>query len=101
MLKQYAYQITFFISAIIGNLLAARVRETEALAEQQAIEINELAKLNEHIVQRMQSGIIVLDSDMNVLLMNESSKVLLGEQGEDTVKVFLYINNYLKSYISI
>lgn len=91
--------ITFFISAIIGNLLAARVRETEALAEQQAIEINELAKLNEHIVQRMQSGIIVLDSDMNVLLMNESSKVLLGEQGEDTAKIFQYINNYLKSYI--
>lgn len=32
--------VTFFITAIIGNLLAARVRETEALAEQQAIEIN-------------------------------------------------------------
>lgn len=90
---------TFFISAIIGNFLAAKVRETEELAEQQAIEINELAKLNEHIVQRMQSGIIVLDSNMNVLLMNESSKALLGEQGGDTLKVFQYVNNYLKSFI--
>jgi two-component system, NtrC family, sensor histidine kinase PilS len=91
---------TFFITAIIGNLLAARVRETEALAEQQAIEINELAKLNEHIVQRMQSGIIVLDSNMNILLMNESSKRLLGQQGEDTHKVFNFINDYLKSFIN-
>jgi len=90
---------TFFITAIIGNFLAARVRETEALAEQQAIEINELAKLNEHIVQRMQSGIIVLDSDMNILLMNESSKRLLGQQGEDTHKVFHFVNEYLKGYI--
>jgi two-component system, NtrC family, sensor histidine kinase PilS len=90
---------TFFITAIIGNLLAARVRETEALAEQQAIEINELAKLNEHIVQRMQSGILVLDKDMNILLMNESSKRLLGQQGEDTHKVFSFINNHLKASI--
>jgi len=90
---------TFFITAIIGNLLAARVRETEALAEQQAIEINELAKLNEHIVQRMQSGILVLDSDMNIFLMNESSKRLLGQQGEDTHKISDFINDYLKNYI--
>jgi two-component system sensor histidine kinase PilS (NtrC family) len=91
---------TFFITAIIGNLLAARVRETEALAEQQAIEINELAKLNEHIVQRMQSGIMVLDSNMNVLLMNEASKNLLGQQEGDTNKAFNFINNYLVSHIS-
>jgi len=90
---------TFFATAIIGNLLAARVRETEALAEQQAIEINELAKLNEHIVQRMQSGIIVLDSNMNILLMNKSSKRLLGQQGEDTHKVFYFVEKYLKNYI--
>jgi two-component system, NtrC family, sensor histidine kinase PilS len=90
---------TFFITAIFGNLLSAKVRETEKLAEQQAIEINELAKLNEHIVQRMQSGIIVLDSNMNVLLMNESSKQLLRQQGEDTNKVFYFINEYLKDYI--
>jgi two-component system, NtrC family, sensor histidine kinase PilS len=92
---------TFFITAIIGNLLAARVRETEALAKKQAIEINELAKLNEHIVQRMQSGIIVLDSHMNVLLMNESSKHMLGQQGEDSHKVSQFIDNVLKEKIYI
>lgn len=90
---------TFFITAIIGNLLSARVRQTEELAKQQAIEINELAKLNEHIVQRMQSGIIVLDSSMKVLLINESAKILLGEQGQDTNKIFSFIDRNLKGYI--
>jgi two-component system, NtrC family, sensor histidine kinase PilS len=90
---------TFFIAAIIGNLLSAKVRATERLAEQQAIEINELAKLNEHIVQRMQSGIIVLDSNMDILLMNESSKRLLGQQGDDTNKIFHFINVHLKDHI--
>lgn len=91
---------TFFITAIIGNLLAAKVRQTEELAKQQAIEINELAKLNEHIVQRMQSGIIVLDSNMNILLINESAKILLGEQGEDTNKIFHFISHYMEGYVN-
>ncbi len=90
---------TFFVTAIIGNLLSARVRQTEELAKQQAIEINELAKLNEHIVQRMQSGILVLDSDMGILLINESAKNLLGEQGDDTNKIFNFIDRDLKDYI--
>ena len=91
---------TFFITAIIGNFLSARVRQTEELAKQQAIEINELAKLNEHIVQRMQSGIIVLDSNMNILLINASAKNLLGEQGEDTNKIFHFIDHYIKDSIN-
>jgi len=90
---------TFFIIAIIGNLLATRVKETEALAELQAIEINELAKLNEHIVQRMQSGIIVLDRDMNILLINKSAKHLIGQQGESTNKVSYFINAYIKQHL--
>lgn len=90
---------TFFIIAIIGNLLATRVKETEALAELQAIEINELAKLNEHIVQRMQSGIIVLDRDMSILLINKSAKHLIGQQGESTNKVSYFINFYIKEYL--
>lgn len=90
---------TFFITAIIGNILAARVRETEALAEQQAIEINELAKLNEHIVQRIQSGIIVLDNSMNIILMNESAKHLLIHPGTDTENAQDYIRGLLKNYM--
>jgi two-component system, NtrC family, sensor histidine kinase PilS len=90
---------TFFIIAIIGNLLATRVKETEALAELQAIEINELAKLNEHIVQRMQSGIIVLDCDMNILLINQSAKHLIGQQDGDTNKVSYFIDFYIKEHL--
>lgn len=90
---------TFFITAIIGNLLSARVRETEALAEQQAIEINELAKLNEHIVQRMQSGILVIDSDINILLMNESAKYLLKSPDQDTMDTHDYIHDLLKNHM--
>ena len=87
---------TFFITAFIGNLLSARVEETKALAEKQAIEINELAKLNEHIVQRMQAGIIVIDSDMKVLLMNESAKHFFQATNSDTKNIEDQVPEILK-----
>jgi len=90
---------TFFISAIIGNILSARVKETEALAERRGIELNELAKLNDHIVQYMQSGIIVLDSSMNILLMNESAKQLLMRPKLDTASEQSYISSLLKTHM--
>ena len=90
---------TFFISAIIGNILSAKVKETEALAERRGIEINELAKLNEYIVQYMQSGIIVLDSSMQILLMNESAKQLLMRPRTDIDSEQDYISKLLKKHM--
>ena len=78
--------ITFFITAFISYMLADRVKKSEQLAEERAIDIEKLAYLNEHIVQRMQSGIIALDEEFNVLLINESAQNLLGI-GEDINKI--------------
>ena len=91
---------SFFFTAIIGNLLAARVRETEALAQQQAIEINELARLNEHIVQRMQSGIVVLNPELDVLLVNAAAKLLLKQADSDTGRINQFINDHLRQPIN-
>ncbi len=95
---------TFFVTAIIGNLLSARVRESEALAEKRAEEVSELAELNEHIVQRMQSGIVVLDNNLKPLLINASAGRLLKHKttdNEDTVqqitsKLKIHIDKWLK-----
>ncbi|MGH8118993.1 MAG: sensor histidine kinase [Gammaproteobacteria bacterium] len=70
--------ITFFLASILGHVLARRVRESEALARQSAADIEGLAKLNEHIVQRLQFGVIVLDENYNVRLINEAAQRLLG-----------------------
>ena len=91
---------SFFFTAIIGNLLAARVSETEALARQQAIEINELARLNEHIVQRMQSGIVVLNPRLDVLLINEAAKLLLKQADSDSVRINRFINDHLRQPVN-
>ncbi len=69
---------SFFITALLGHVLATRVQRSEALAEQRGIDLQHLARLNEHIVQRMQSGIIVLDSDRTVRLINNSAIFMLA-----------------------
>jgi two-component system sensor histidine kinase PilS (NtrC family) len=70
--------ITFFITSFLAQALVKRAEEGEALAEQRAYDLQTLAHLNEHIVQRMQSGIIVLDKKYRIHLLNRSAMTLLG-----------------------
>lgn len=70
--------ITYFLTALVSHALAARVEASEALAEQRAVDLENLARLNDHIVQRLQSGIIVLDETLHIRLLNESARTLLA-----------------------
>lgn len=70
--------MTFFATAFIFNALAARVQASEALAAQRGLDLQNLARLNEHIVQQLQAGVVVLDGTQNVGLVNEAARRLLG-----------------------
>lgn len=70
--------ITFFVTAFISQLLASRVYESEALAERRGADLQKLAQLNESIVQRLQSGILVIDEKLSIHLLNKSAQLLLG-----------------------
>jgi len=69
---------TLFATAILSHVLSRRIRESEALAEQRGIDLANLAQLNEHVIKRMQSGVIVVDADTRIRLMNESAWYMLG-----------------------
>lgn len=67
-----------FATAFFLYLLARRIRATEALAARRGIDLANLAELNEHIIERMQSGIVVVDTEARVRLMNNSARALIG-----------------------
>ena len=73
---------TFFATAFLAHVLAERIRESEALALQRGLDLANLSVLNEHIIQRMQSGIVAVDSQDRVRLINGSGKRLLGIGGQ-------------------
>lgn len=93
--------ITFFITAILGNMLANRVQESEALAEQRAADLENLSELNEQIVQHMQSGIIVLDEQHKIRLSNESANILLGLSTTTHMEDLNKIAPELAGYLSL
>lgn len=68
----------FFITSLFAQQLAARLRESEALARRKTQEVAELEELNHHIIQRMRTGIIVVDKRDNIRLINEACWKMLG-----------------------
>lgn len=72
------FAASFFTTAILGSVLAKRISYTEALATQRGVDLANLVQLNEHIIQYMRSGVVVIDHTGQVRLMNESARRLLG-----------------------
>ncbi len=70
--------LTIFATAIAGSLLARRARENQALADRRGVDLANLEALSRHIVQRLADGVLVLDSEDRVRLINEAAQDLLG-----------------------
>ncbi|MDX9741005.1 MAG: ATP-binding protein [Gammaproteobacteria bacterium] len=68
---------SFFATAVLGYSLARRLRESEALAERRGLDLAELARLTQYVIQRMQTGILVVDERSAIRLGNESALRLL------------------------
>lgn len=90
--------ITYFLTAFISHALASRVEKSEALAKQRQVDLENMARLNENIVQRLQSGIIVM-SDNEIKIMNESARNLLGIERQDSTKSMEYICKELSDLV--
>jgi two-component system sensor histidine kinase PilS (NtrC family) len=67
----------FFGTAILAHELARRLQESEALAERRGVDLANMAQLTEYIIQRMQTGILVIDNHHRIRLANESAHQLL------------------------
>lgn len=74
--------IAFFATAFLANGVAKRLRESEVLASEQALDLASLEKLNRQIIQRMRTGIIALDKDNNIKLINETAWHLLNDPAD-------------------
>lgn len=78
----------FFQAGLLGALyfgtslfiqdVSRRLQSSEITALQRAAEVASLERLNRLIVQRMRTGIVVLDAEGGVSLINEAARTLLG-----------------------
>ena len=86
MLGLVLFATSFFIQS-----LAQRIRKSQIDAEQSAAEAFKQQQLNQMIVQRMQTGIIVSDQRGSIEISNQAAKDLLelDEQSQKLPKVLL------------
>ncbi|MCF6281379.1 MAG: ATP-binding protein [Candidatus Polarisedimenticolaceae bacterium] len=68
---------TFMAVALLTHVLSKRVRASEGLANRRAVELASMAQLNDYIIQVMHTGVLALDQQGRIRVMNEVARVLL------------------------
>lgn len=69
---------SFFITVALVHWLGRRMRESELLAQRRGVDLLNLAETSELIIQRMRTGVLVVDAIGDVVRANESAWYLLG-----------------------
>ncbi|MDB5972921.1 MAG: hypothetical protein JWQ90_5371 [Hydrocarboniphaga sp.] len=69
--------LMLFGASIAANAVAQRARNSEALAEWVGSEFADLSELNESIVSGMQTGVLVVDSELRIRRMNAAARRLM------------------------
>jgi len=83
------YGIASFVTALGCSLLGRWGREYQLLAERRRDDLVGLEQVNDLIIRRMRSGVLVVDAQLKIRQMNESAWYLLGSPpvSEDRLNV--------------
>lgn len=68
-----------FATALLAITLAKRAKESAELAAKRGVDLANLAKLNEHLVNKMEAGIMVIDDDGTIRMINHAARKLLNK----------------------
>lgn len=78
LLQAGLYSVTAMLAALVSHQVAYWARNFRIIAERSRAAVSELEQVNEMIIRRMRTGVIVVDEDCNVRVMNESAWFLMG-----------------------
>ncbi len=78
MLISAVYGATAMIICLLSNKLAYWARDYRLIAEQQEVQISDLEEINETIIRNMSTGILAVDAQRRIRIMNEYAWFLLG-----------------------
>lgn len=94
------FSLSLFVIAYGCKLLAARLTHSEALVRHRSQELRNLAQLNEQIVGMMQAGVVVIDDDDRVALINQAARRILGRTGNDRGRLLREVSPDLSRLLS-
>ncbi|MBK1693771.1 two-component sensor histidine kinase [Chromatium weissei] len=65
--------LLFFTVAVMAHVLYRRLRSAEALAARRKVDIDDLSKLNDFIIHSIHTGILVVDGERRLRLLNQAA----------------------------
>lgn len=83
MAESVMFSVTYLATAVLCELLSRQVIESQALAEKRGEELANQAEINELVIRRMRTGILVVDGEHRVKVCNEAAWGLLGKPSPD------------------
>ncbi|WP_313642597.1 ATP-binding protein [Stenotrophomonas sp.] len=84
-LAELAMFVTSYLAlAFISYQIGSRTRRTQQLADRRSAEVANLFEVNELIIRRMRTGVLVVDAAGQITLANEAASALLGDSEDDT-----------------
>tara|TARA_B100001964_G_scaffold236594_2_gene298575 strand:- start:346 stop:1179 length:834 start_codon:yes stop_codon:yes gene_type:complete len=93
-----------FVTSFYIQTLTQRNYNAALLADKQAGDIIELEKLNNEIIQRMRTGIVVVSPDLRIISMNTAARSKLGpilDKAETTDDYEFILPSALKEQLSL
>jgi two-component system sensor histidine kinase PilS (NtrC family) len=76
------FGVSYLAIAMLTYLLGRQMRDSQALAERRGAQVANLAEINELIIRRMRTGVLLVEEDGRLRLANEAALGLLGDLGE-------------------
>jgi two-component system sensor histidine kinase PilS (NtrC family) len=91
----------FFAVALLSHIMAQRIRASEILAEQRGEELEDLSHINELIIRHLSTGILVIDHEGIVKLINKTAGDILGATSDMTGKPLKRLSEILHEQLSM
>ncbi len=81
LLEAGLFGVGYFATAALCFALGSQMRASEALAEQRGSDLESLAQVNDLIIRRMRTGVLLVDEANHIHQINESAWMLMGNPG--------------------
>ena len=76
------FAVAYLALATLTSILGRQMRASYDLAERRGVETAHLTEVNELIIRRLRTGVLLVDGHNRVRLANEAATLLLGDAGD-------------------
>ena len=76
------FSVSYLAIATLTSIVGRQMRASQALAEERGSQVANMAEVNELIIRRMRTGVLLIEGDGEIRLANEAAMLQLGHSGE-------------------